>query len=82
MVDGMIVRKFIKFVSKNKIFHLFLGSVTIMSGINEVWETIFDDIISGNIHSGHGVIFIGIWHCARSLSEFVEASDYLNEGLE
>jgi len=41
----------------------------------------FEDFTTGNFHSAHGVVAIGIWHLCRSVSELIEASDYLNEGL-
>jgi len=75
------MKSVIRFISKNKIFHLFLGLVTFSAGLNEAWETISEDIISGRFHSAHGVIAIGVWHMCRSISEIIEASDYLNEGL-
>ena len=41
----------------------------------------FEDFTTGNFHSAHGVVAIGIWHLCRSVSELIKASDYLNEGL-
>jgi len=48
----------------------------------EVGETLQDDLVNGNFRSGHGVVLIGVWHLLQSLSEIIEASDYLDEGLE
>ena len=71
----------IRFVARNICFHLFLGLVTVFAGLNEAWDTISEDFTTGNFHSAHGVVAIGIWHLCRSVSELIEASDYLNEGL-
>jgi hypothetical protein len=75
------MKSIIRFVAKNKFFHLFLGLVTCVAGINEAWDTISEDFMTGNLHGAHGVVAIGIWHICRSISEIVEASDYLNEAL-
>jgi hypothetical protein len=78
----MAIKQSIIFVARNKYLHLFLGSMTILSGFTEIWETISEDIISGNIRGGHGIIIIGVGHFFRALAEFVEASDYLKESVE
>ena len=75
------MKSIIRFVARNKYFHLFLGLVTLCAGLNEAWDTIFEDFATVNFHSAHGVVAIGIWHLCRSVSELVEAADYLNEGL-
>ena len=78
----MIIKKSIIFVARNKYLHLFLGAMTILAGFTEIWDTIREDFISGNIRGHHGVIFIGVIHFFRALAEFVEASDFLKEGIE
>ena len=78
----MTTKKIISVVAKNKHLHIFLGLMTVYAGISEVWETVSDDFLSANIRGGHGVVFVGILHLLRSLSEFVESSDYLEEGLD
>ena len=75
------MKSVIRFVSKNKFLHLVLGFVTFFAGLSEAWETISEDIISGRFHSAHGVIAIGVWHMCCSISEIIEASKYLDEGL-
>ena len=62
--------------------HLFLGAVVALTGLMEVGETLQDDFVNGNFHSGHGVVLIGVWHLFRSLAEIVESFDYFKEGLE
>ena len=75
------MKSIIRFVARNKFLQLFLGIVTLFAGINEAWDTLTVDFTTGNFHSAHGVIAIGIWHMCRSFAEIVEASDYLKEGL-
>jgi hypothetical protein len=75
------MKSIIKFVAQNKFFHLFLGLVTVFTGLNEAWDTIYKDFSTANFHSAHGVVAIGVWHLCRSISELVEASDYLDEGV-
>lgn len=75
------MKSIIRSVARNKYLHLFLGLVTVFAGLNEAWDTISEDFTTGNFHSAHGVVAIGIWHLCRSVSELIEASDYLKEGL-
>ena len=75
------MKSIIRFVAQNKFFHLFLGLVTVFAGLNEAWDTIAQDFSTGNFHSAHGVVAIGVWHLCRSISELVEASDYLDKGV-
>jgi hypothetical protein len=76
------MKRLIKLVARNCYLHLFLGAVVALSGLLEFGQTLVEDLSSGNIRSGHGVILLGLLHVARALAELVEASDYLNEGLK
>ena len=78
----MQAKKIILWVAKNKFLHIFLGLITVYAGFAETWETLAKDFSSGHIRAGHGVIFIGMLHLLRSISEFVEAADYLKEGID
>lgn len=66
----------------NRYLHLFLGTVVALTGLAEVAATLGEDLLSGKVRGGHGVVLLGLWHMARSLAELVEAADYLKEGLE
>ena len=35
-----------------------------------------------NIKAAHGVICVGLLHLLRSISEFIETANYLNEGMK
>ena len=78
----MIIKKSIIFVARNKYLHLFLGVMIMLAEFTEIWDTIHEDFISGNIRGHHGVIFIGVIHFSRALAEFVKASNFLKEGIE
>jgi hypothetical protein len=78
----MKAKEIILKVAKNKFLHIFLGLVTVYAGFSETWGTLAEDFSSGNIRGGHGVIFVGVLHLLRSISEFVEAADYLEEGID
>jgi hypothetical protein len=78
----MKTKEIILRVAKNKFLHIFLGLMTVYAGFSEVWETLADDFRSANIRGGHGVLFVGVLHLLRSFSEFVEAADYLKEGVD
>tara|TARA_E500000331_G_scaffold181987_1_gene175380 strand:- start:379 stop:549 length:171 start_codon:yes stop_codon:yes gene_type:complete len=54
----------------------------ILGGVNEVWETIEEDLLAANLRGSHGAAMLGAIHCLRSLSEFVEAADAFKEGAE
>jgi hypothetical protein len=53
-----------------------------LSGLLEVAQTLGEDLLSGKLHSAHGVALLGLWHMTRSLAEIFEASGYLKEGLD
>ncbi len=76
------MKRLIKGLARNRYCHLFLGAVVAFTGLWEVGDTLWEDFASGEIHGGHGVGLLGLWHLARALAEIVEASDYLDEGLE
>jgi hypothetical protein len=78
----MKAKEIILWVAKNKFLHIFLGLITVYAGFSETWETLAKDISSGQIKGGHGVIFIGVLHLLRSTAEFIEAADYLEEGID
>ena len=56
--------------------------MTAGSGLYEVGATIFEDITSGNIHAGHGLVTIGLWYLHKLLSDIVEGSDYFMEAIK
>jgi hypothetical protein len=78
----MRAKKIILWIAKNKFLHIFLGLMTLYAGFSETWETIAEDISSGQIRAGHGVIFIAVLQLLRSISEFIEAADYLEDGIK
>ena len=78
----MKAKEIIPWVAKNKFLHIFLGLITVYAGFSETWETLAKDFSSGKIQGGHGVIFIGVLHLLRSIAEFVEAADDLEEGID
>jgi hypothetical protein len=53
-----------------------------LSGLLEVAQTLGKDLLSGKLHSAHGVALLCLWHMVRSLAEIFEALTYLKEGLE
>ncbi len=78
----MKLKKLILRVAKNRVLHIFLGLMTVYAGFSETWETLADDFTSKNFKGAHGVIFVGVLHLLRSLSEFIEAADYIKESLD
>jgi hypothetical protein len=76
------MRSIIQFIATNKFLHMFLGIVVAGSGLLEVGETILEDITSGNLHGGHGVVVIGILQVCKSLGDIIEGSDYLKEAMD
>tara|TARA_B110000908_G_C10225465_1_gene437690 strand:- start:430 stop:666 length:237 start_codon:yes stop_codon:yes gene_type:complete len=75
-------RTIILSVAKNKYLHVFLGVMTIYAGFSEVSGTLIEDFSSWSFNGLHGVMFAGALHLLRSLSEFIEAADYLKEGID
>ncbi|MDG0995673.1 MAG: hypothetical protein P8O97_00805 [Gammaproteobacteria bacterium] len=78
----MILRTIILSVAKNKYLHVFLGVMTIYAGFSEISGTLVEDFSSWNFKGAHGVMFIGVLHLLHSLSEFIEAADYLKESID
>ena len=78
----MKLKELILGIAKNRVLHIFLASMTVYAGFSETWETLADDFTSKNIKGAHGVIFVGVLHLLRSLSEFIEAADYIKESLD
>ena len=56
--------------------------MTFYAGLSETWDTLAEDISSGHIRVGHGVISIAVLQLLRSISEFIEAADYLEDGIK
>lgn len=77
-----MLKRLIMIIAHSKYSHIFLGLIVVAAGLGEVMETIAEDFSSGNIHSGHGVVILGVWHVLKALGELIEGSDYLDEGLE
>ncbi|MDB0028196.1 hypothetical protein N9E54_02980 [Alphaproteobacteria bacterium] len=75
-------KKILTKIAKNKLLHVFLGLMTVYAGVSETYETLADDLLSANIKAAHGVICVGLLHLLRSISEFIEAADYLNESIK
>ncbi|MBT3533622.1 MAG: hypothetical protein HN478_07080 [Rhodospirillaceae bacterium] len=76
------MKRVIRAIATNGYAHIFLGIVVAFSGGWEVADTLWEDITSGNIHSGHGVFLIGLWHILTSIGEIIESTDYMVEGLD
>lgn len=78
----MKIKEIIIKIATNKTLHLFLGLMTVYAGASEAWDTIVDDFSSMNVRASHGVVFLGVLHLLRSISEFIESADYFKEGME
>ena len=75
------MRKIIFYISGNRWARLFYGLVAGITAFVEIGETILEDVSSGEVHAGHGVFALAIFHILKALSEFVETSEQLEEGL-
>ena len=76
------MKKWIRVIAGNSYLYTFLGVIVALTGLLKIAETLQDDFVNCKFRSGHGVVLIGVWHLLQSLSEIIEASDYLDEGLE
>ena len=77
-----MIKKIIFYLAGNKWSHLFLGLIVLASGFIEVKDTFADDISSGTLRSGHGIVLIGVFHFLKAIGEFVDSLDRLKEGLD
>ena len=69
-------------LANSKFLHLSLGGIVALSGFLEVKNTLAEDLLTGELHSGHGALLLGVWHLLHALGELAESTNYLKEGME
>ena len=60
------IQKMEKF-AKNPHFDAVIGIVLLTTGIIEAGDTIFEDIVSGNVGAHHGIILLGFVHAFKAV---------------
>lgn len=69
---------FKKFVD-NRYINLLVGFILIFSGLLEAWGTLYQDIMTGNFATRHGVIIFGFFYVLKQLSEIFEGIEHITK---
>jgi hypothetical protein len=59
--------------------NIIIGLILLLSGLNEAWETLSEDIMNGNFGSRHGVIILGFFHVLKSINEMFEGVEHMTK---
>jgi translation elongation factor EF-4 len=59
--------------------NIIIGLILLLSGLNEAWDTLSEDIMNGNFGSRHGVIIFGFFHVLKSISEIFKGFEYMTK---
>ena len=57
------------------IVNLIIATVCLVSGLNEILV----DIEDLTLHTGHGLVAVGVWHVISGLSDALESLDYASK---
>jgi len=50
--------KYFKKMVNNPYVNIIIGLILLLSGLNEAWETLYEDIMNGHFGVHHGVIYL------------------------
>ena len=68
LIASLVENRFVNFV---------IGIVCIISGVADIYKEM-EAVDGALIHSGHGVLTIGLWHMLKGFGETMEAFYYLS----
>jgi hypothetical protein len=64
--------KYFKKIVKSPYVNIIIGIILLLSGLNEAWETLSEDIMNGNFSTRHGVIIFGLFHVLKCIPDIFE----------
>jgi hypothetical protein len=70
-----LLRKFVESPHIN----ILIGLILLLSGLIEAWDTLFQDIMSGNFGARHGVIIFGLFQILKSVPDIFEGMEKLTK---
>ncbi len=70
------MKKLRKFV-ENPYVNVFIGLILLLSGLYEAWGTLYEDAISANFGTNHGVIIFGLFHVLKQIPDMFEGLDHI-----
>lgn len=56
---------------KNPWFEAILGLIIMAAGLTEAWDTLFEDVSTGNVGGHHGVILLGLVHTVKAVPAII-----------
>jgi hypothetical protein len=71
--------KYLKNFVESPSVNIIIGIILLLTGLSEAWETLSEDIMSGNFGAHHGVIVFGLFKVLASLPEMFEGLEYLTK---
>jgi hypothetical protein len=64
--------KYFKKMVNNPYVNIIIGLILLLSGLNEAWETLYEDIMNGHFGVHHGVIIFGLFHALKCIPDIFE----------
>jgi hypothetical protein len=79
--ENETVRALIVKISENKYLNIFIAIVCIGSGVSEMFH-VAEEAEAARLHSGHGMLAIGLWNAFRAIGEALESAEFLATASE
>lgn len=76
------MKTFLIKVANSHFTNLAIGIILVLSGLFEFGETLIDSFMEGDMHTGHGIIFLGCVHILKAIGEMLESLEHFKEGIE
>lgn len=67
---------------ENPWVNIVVGLILLGSGLSEAWDTLWEDLRTGNIGAHHGAIVYGLFHALKYLPDVFEGSEYLQRRVD
>jgi len=59
--------------------NIIIGLILLLSGLNEAWDTLSEDIMNGYFGSNHGVIIFGFFHVLKYIPDIFEGVEQMTK---
>ena len=68
-------------IVENPFLNLVVGIILLISGLSEVWDTMWDDIVNLNLKVHHGIIIFAILQVIKSIPDFFESLEHVQRDV-
>lgn len=75
----MKLRKLLKKLVHNPYLDLSVGTILIISGLWEAWETLPKDISMLNIKASHGIVVFGLVTALKAIADMFAGLEFMDE---